>query len=140
MSSDNISIETELPDVTNLVNTSALNKSFKHLNIQKPIVYFFVTDDELLEVNKAVLNHDYYTDIITFDYTDDEDLSHSEIIISIDRVKENARVHNETYHRELHRVCIHGLLHISGLDDLTEEQKQKMRSEENRILDLYCST
>ena len=140
MSSDNILIETELPDVTNKVDTSALNKTFNHLNIQKPIIYFFVTDEELLEVNKEVLKHDYYTDIITFDYTDDEDISHSEIIISIDRVKENALVHKETYQRELHRVCIHGLLHISGLDDQTEEQKQKMRSEENRILDLYCST
>ena len=140
MSSDNISIETEYTEVINKVDTSALNQTFTHLKLQKPIIYYFVSDDDLLEVNKAALNHDYYTDIITFDYTDDEDISHSEIMISLDRVKENATEHNESYLRELHRVCIHGMLHISGLDDQTDDEKQKMRLEENRILDLYCST
>lgn len=140
MSSDNISIETEYTEVINKVDTSALNQTFTHLKLQKPIIYYFMSDDDLLEVNKAALNHDYYTDIITFDYTDDEDISHSEIMISLDRVKENATEHNESYLRELHRVCIHGMLHISGLDDQTDDEKQKMRLEENRILDLYCST
>lgn len=140
MSSDNISIETEYTEVINKVDTSALNQTFTHLKLQKPIIYYFMSDDDLLEVNKAALNHDYYTDIITFDYTDDEDISHSEIMISLDRVKENAIEHNESYQRELHRVCIHGMLHISGLDDQTDDEKQKMRLEENRILDLYCST
>ena len=102
--------------------------------------YVFCSDEYLLQMNKEHLNHDYYTDIITFDYTDDEDISHSEIMISLDRVKENATEHNESYLRELHRVCIHGMLHISGLDDQTDDEKQKMRLEENRILDLYCST
>ena len=99
-----------------------------------------MTDEELLEINISSLNHDYYTDVITFDYSDDEDVSHNEICISVDRITENARLSNSTLSNELHRICIHGMLHLAGHTDDTKEAKNKMTSLENHFLALHCST
>ena len=135
-----IEIDTVYSEVIDMMNTAGLENVFDALQISKPVIYFFVSDDELLEVNIDVLNHDYYTDIITFDYGDDSDIEQHEILISWDRIKENATTHLQTNHRELHRVCIHGLLHLAGYDDKTDEEKQKMRGLETQFLDLHCST
>ena len=140
MSLDKIEIETEYSEVLVTLNAPGLTLVFDELNLVKPVIYYIVSDDELLEVNINSLNHDYYTDIITFDYSDDEDIEQNEILISWDRVQENAILHNQTTRQELHRVCIHGLLHLAGFDDHTYEEKQKMRSLETQFLDLHCST
>jgi probable rRNA maturation factor len=96
--------------------------------------FVFCTDDYLLDVNKKFLNHDYYTDIITFDYNESNIVS-GDFIISIDRVKENALIHKCTFHMELYRVIIHGVLHLLGFSDKSEIQQKKMRESE----DLYLS-
>ena len=96
--------------------------------------FVFCTDDYLLEVNKKFLNHDYYTDIITFDYNESNIVS-GDFIISIDRVKENALIHKCTFHIELYRVIIHGVLHLLGFSDKSEIQQKEMRESE----DLYLS-
>lgn len=93
----------------------------------------FITDKELLEINKEYLNHDYFTDIITFDLRDKES-NEAEIFISIDRVRENAINYNVTENEELSRIVIHGLLHLSGLKDKTEDESKIMRAAENKFL------
>ncbi len=93
----------------------------------------FITDKELLEINKEYLNHDYFTDIITFDLRDKES-NEAEIFISIDRVRENAINYNVTENEELSRIVIHGLLHLSGLEDKTEKDSKIMRAAENKFL------
>jgi probable rRNA maturation factor len=99
--------------------------------------FVFCTDDYLLEVNKKFLNHDYYTDIITFDYNEFNSVS-GDFIISIDRVKENALIHQCSFHLELYRVIIHGVLHLLGFSDKTETQQKKMRVLEDRYLAQYA--
>jgi probable rRNA maturation factor len=93
----------------------------------------FITDKELLEINKEYLKHDYFTDIITFDLRDNVS-KEAEIFISIDRVRENAISYNVTENEELSRIVIHGLLHLSGLKDKTEKDSQIMRTAENKFL------
>ncbi len=95
--------------------------------------FVFCTDDYLLKVNKKFLNHDYYTDIITFDYNESNRVS-GDLIISIDRVKENAITHQCSFHTELYRVIIHGVLHLLGYSDKTETQQKEMRELENLYL------
>jgi rRNA maturation RNase YbeY len=93
----------------------------------------FITDKELLEINKEYLKHDYFTDIITFDLRDNVS-KEAEIFIRIDRVRENAISYNVTENEELSRIVIHGLLHLSGLKDKTEKDSQIMRTAENKLL------
>jgi len=95
--------------------------------------FIFTNDEYLLNINKEYLKHDYYTDIITFDYCV-EDTLNGEIYISIDRVKENADEFKQTFERELHRVIIHGVLHLIGKEDHTEEEKADMRKSEDECL------
>ncbi len=95
----------------------------------------FCSDDFLLDMNKKFLQHNYYTDIITFDYTVDGVIS-GELYISIDRVKDNAEQHNESFDNELRRVIIHGVLHLCGYKDKTKEDQAKMRSKEDQKLKL----
>lgn len=140
MSSNNITLESELSFNLEQVDLTKLDNVFNDLKLTKPIIVYFVDDEEMIQLNKEVLNHDFYTDIITFDYTDDIDITHSELVVSVDRVKENAANLQVDFIKELYRVCIHGMLHITGLDDQTNEQKQKMRNEEDRLLILHCST
>lgn len=97
------------------------------------INYIFCSDDLILEVNNQYLNHDYYTDIITFDYTDLKTIN-SDIYISIDRVKDNAKVFREKYLTEFYRVLIHGILHLTGQNDKTKKQAEEMRKLEDFYL------
>ncbi len=120
--------------ILSLVSTHA------DLEIKKPVIYYFVSDDEMLRVNKENLGHDTYTDIITFDYEEDTDIEYNEVLISWDRVLDNAKTFKKSIKNELHRVCIHGLLHLAGHNDRSNKEKQKMRSLEDKYLNLYCST
>lgn len=99
--------------------------------------YIFCSDEYLLEINRQYLDHDYYTDIITFDNREEpnEPIS-SDIFISIDRVKDNAGSLGVSFEQELHRVLIHGVLHLLGQSDKTEEQQTQMRKREEASLSL----
>lgn len=99
------------------------------------IVYIFCSDERLLEINKSSLSHDYYTDIITFPYQYDP--IHTDIFISIDRVKENAASFGVAFEEELKRVMIHGVLHMLGFSDHSEEEKEEMREKEDWALSLF---
>lgn len=94
------------------------------------------TDEYLLNLNKQHLNHDYYTDILTFDLSVLPDLIQGELYISIERVKDNASQLNISWVDELHRVIVHGVLHLCGFDDKDEVSEVKMRQEEDVLLSL----
>ncbi|MEO9144091.1 MAG: rRNA maturation RNase YbeY [Ginsengibacter sp.] len=96
--------------------------------------YIFCTDDYLLKLNKQYLNHDTFTDILTFTLSETSLPLVAEIYISVERVKENASKLNVNYVDELHRVMIHGILHLCGYEDGTPLQKQEMRNMENHYL------
>ena len=98
--------------------------------------YVFCSDDELLEINIKHLNHNTFTDIITFDYTEDKKIS-SDIFISIDRVIENSKKFDTSFENELHRVMIHGVLHLCGYKDKTKSDAELMRKKENWALKLF---
>ncbi|UPT66050.1 MAG: rRNA maturation RNase YbeY [Sphingobacteriales bacterium JAD_PAG50586_3] len=100
-----------------------------------PINYVFCSDTHLLEMNKQFLNHNYFTDIITFDYTEGKRIS-GDIFISIDRVADNAKTYKSTFEQELHRVMIHGVLHLMGYKDKSPADEKKMRAKENAALKL----
>lgn len=102
------------------------------------VTIVFCSDDELLEMNRRYLDHDYYTDIITFDYSEDKEVN-GDLFISIDRVVDNAETIGVKYEEELRRVCVHGVLHLCGHKDKTEEQEQMMRLKENFYLERYVS-
>lgn len=99
------------------------------------INYIFCSDEHLLSVNKQYLNHDYYTDIITFDYTEDKRLA-GDIFISVDRVADNAQTYKTTFERELYRVLIHGVLHLAGYKDKSKADEKLMRKKEDEALSL----
>jgi len=98
--------------------------------------YVFCSDDFLLEINQQFLDHDTLTDIVTFDYTEGTILN-GEIYISTDRVADNAKDFNVDFDTELRRVIIHGLLHMCGYGDKTEDEKTRMRSKEDEYLALW---
>jgi len=100
-----------------------------------PITVVLGTDDWLLEQNKLYLNHDYYTDIITFDYSEGSIIS-GDLLISIDRVYDNASIYNVSRETELNRVIVHGLLHLLGYKDESEEELKLMREKEDYYLSL----
>ena len=98
----------------------------KELNLRlDSITIHFISDEAVLEINRQYLGHDFYTDIITFDLRD-EFSQEAEIYISAERIEENSRLHYATNEEELARVCIHGLLHLSGVKDKTEKEKKHM--------------
>ncbi len=97
------------------------------------IAYIFCNDDRILEVNKTYLQHDYYTDIITFDYSEEEVIS-GDLFISLDTVRTNAEKFGSLYEDELYRVLIHGILHLCGIEDKGPGQRQQMEAAENRAL------
>jgi probable rRNA maturation factor len=99
--------------------------------------YVFCSDEYLLDVNQRFLNHDYYTDIITFDLSDNARSTIGEIYISIDRVRENARSLDIGFERELHRVIFHGALHLCGYKDKLPRQIKAMRAAEDACLERY---
>lgn len=99
------------------------------------ISYIFCSDEHLLTINKEYLNHDYYTDIITFDYTDKGIVS-GDIFISIDRIKDHANDYKVTFENELYRVIAHGVLHLIGYNDKTDEEQELMTKMEDTCLSL----
>lgn len=102
------------------------------------VQYIFCSDDYLLQINRQFLQHDYYTDIITFDLgSGDEGTVNAEIYISIDRVKENAFSFHETFSKEILRVIFHGALHLSGYRDKTKSEITLMRRKESEYLRLF---
>ncbi len=104
----------------------------------KTLTYNFCTDEELFQMNKQFLNHNTYTDIITFDYSEEKNLS-GEIYISVDRVKENAEKFKIPFADELVRVMAHGVLHLCGYKDKNPIQQQQMLAAENRAIKLFNS-
>ena len=97
------------------------------------IGYLFVNDEKILEVNREYLNHDYYTDIITFDYDEDYTIS-GDLVISLDTVRSNAELFGKTYEEELYRVIIHGILHLCGINDKGPGEREMMEAAENKAL------
>ena len=99
------------------------------------IAYIFCNDEKILEVNREYLQHDYYTDIITFDYTEGDVIS-GDLFISLDTVRTNAEQVGAAYDEELHRVIIHGILHLCGINDKGPGEREIMEAAENRALAL----
>lgn len=114
--------------VSNVVEQN--NKEILNIN------YIFTSDSHLLQINKEYLNHNTYTDIVTFDQSAHENIIEADIFISIERIKQNAKTLNHSFQNELHRVMIHGVLHLLGSKDKTEIEKQEMRKNENHYLAL----
>ncbi|TLU97231.1 rRNA maturation RNase YbeY [Dyadobacter luticola] len=96
--------------------------------------YIFCSDDYLLEINKQYLDHNYFTDIITFDNSEEDNVLEGDIYISVDRVEENAKTFHSDFASEMRRVLIHGLLHLAGYEDSTDALKQAMRGKEDEYL------
>ncbi len=102
------------------------------------ISYIFCDDEKILEVNRQYLQHDYYTDIITFDDNEGDKIN-GDIFISLDTVADNAKEFDVTFENELHRVMIHGILHLCGQDDHSKEERAEMIRKENEALSLFTS-
>ncbi len=107
-----------------------------HDRIVGPLTYIFCDDEKIIEVNRQFLQHDYYTDIITFDYSRGKRIS-GDMFISLDTVASNAEVLGVSYGTELHRVIIHGVLHLCGIDDKGEGEREIMEGFENEALALF---
>lgn len=99
------------------------------------VAYIFVNDDKILEVNRQYLQHDYYTDIITFDYTEGDVIS-GDLFISLDTVRTNAEQVGTSYEQELNRVIIHGILHLCGINDKGSGEREIMEAAENNALSI----
>ena len=95
--------------------------------------YMFVSDEKILEVNREYLGHDYYTDVITF-YYDEDDIVSGDVVISLDTVRSNAELFGKDYDDELHRVIIHGILHLCGINDKGPGEREIMEAAENKAL------
>lgn len=100
------------------------------------IAYIFCDDAEILNVNRQYLQHDYYTDIITFDYCEDDRIS-GDLFISLDTVRSNAELFGKTYEDELRRVIIHGILHLCGINDKGPGEREIMEAAENEALAIH---
>lgn len=131
----NEDISFDLPEETKIMKWIADVASSEGFSIEE-INYIFCSDEYLLQVNKEYLEHDYYTDIITFDNSDKQKVIVSDIFISVDRVEENARDLKVDFLQELHRVMIHGILHLLGYQDKTSDDKTLMRKKEDTCLSL----
>ncbi len=99
------------------------------------VAYVFCNDEKILEVNRQYLQHDYYTDIITFDYCEGDVLS-GDLFVSLDTVRSNAELFGKSYDEELHRVLIHGILHLIGINDKGPGEREIMEEAENKALSL----
>ena len=107
----------------------------KHQKKTGEIAYLFCDDEKILETNREYLQHDFYTDIITFDYSENDTIS-GDILISLDTVESNSQTYETNFPEELHRVIIHGILHLCGLNDHTPEEEKLMRDAENDALEI----
>jgi probable rRNA maturation factor len=110
----------------------------KHKRKSKRIIYNFVSREKMVEINRQYLNHDYETDIITFDYVEGDQIS-AEIYLCQDVIRKQTADFNVEYMQELHRVMIHGILHLLGLNDHTKPETEYMRKKENEYLVLLES-
>lgn len=99
------------------------------------VTLIFCSDEYLLNINQTYLDHDYYTDIITFDYTEGDFVS-GDLYISVDRVSENAGINDVSFLNELNRVVVHGVLHLCGYKDKSDEEEKQMRRKEDDALNL----
>ena len=99
--------------------------------------YIFCSDEHLLGINKAFLKHDFYTDVITFDLSSSKNEIEGEVYLSVDRIKDNAKVEGASFREELHRVIFHGALHLCGYKDKKKEDILKMRQMEDKYLNNY---
>jgi len=113
---------------------AAFRKEKKKL---RSLNYIFCTDKDLLEINRQYLKHDYYTDIITFELSEKGNPIEGEVYISVNRVRDNSNIVKEPMQRELHRVIFHGVLHLCGHRDKSNDEQKKMRSNEERMLKRY---
>ena len=100
------------------------------------INFIFCSNNYLLEINREYLKHDYFTDIITFDYSDEETIS-GDVFISTETVMQNAKEYNQTFDKELNRICIHGILHLLGYKDKSADEKTTMTQKEDQYLRLF---
>ena len=126
--------QTELP----IFNQLAVNEWIKqvarnHNRVVGPLTYIFCSDDRIIEVNRQFLNHDYFTDIITFDYSSHKRIS-GDMFISLDTVKSNAELFQRAYNEELMRVVVHGVLHLCGINDKGPGEREIMEAHENAAL------
>jgi rRNA maturation RNase YbeY len=130
---NNIDINFIFKDKTNIKKwiIRCIKEEKKGINF---ISFNFCSDEYILELNKSSLAHDYYTDILTFELNNKNEDIEGDIYISIDRIKENAKVVNESIINELHRVLIHGVLHLCGYKDKTPKEYNKMKEKENYYL------
>lgn len=117
--------------IINWIDTVIKDKGF----VQGTINYIFCSDEYLLGINQEYLDHDTYTDIITFDYSKSKVVS-GDIFVSIDRIEENASTYHTSFQDELMRVIIHGILHLTGLKDKTDKEIKEMRKNEDHYLSL----
>lgn len=125
-----------LPQIDTVLAARWLDRVAKaHNRILGPLTYIFCNDDKIIEVNRQFLNHDYYTDIITFDYTHGRRIS-GDMFISLDTVRTNAELVGTTYTSELQRVIVHGLLHLCGINDKGPGEREIMEQHENQALDI----
>lgn len=129
-----------MPDVKKRILTSWIKEvAAEYGKKVGEVAYIFCNDEKILEVNREYLQHDYYTDIITFDYTEKERIN-GDIFISLDTVKSNAEKFEQPYERELHRVIIHGILHLCGISDKKPGEREIMEAAEEKALKLLSNT
>ena len=127
-------INVKMPDISeSLIRRWVQDVAAPYQRRVGDISYIFVDDDEILRVNRQFLQHDYYTDIITFDYSTPHAIS-GDLFISLDTVRTNAEGLGVTYEKELHRVIIHGILHLCGQNDKGPGEREQMEAAENRAL------
>lgn len=119
-------------EIRTWLNSIAKKEKYSILELN----YIFCSDEYLLQMNKDFLDHDYYTDIITFDNSEVKGKIEGDIFISIDRVKDNAQQQKSSIKDELHRVLVHGLLHLTGYKDKTSKEQEMMRKKEDASLSL----
>ncbi len=125
---EDISLPTQLNDFyKSWIQQIVANEGFELVELS----YIFCSDEYLLNINKEYLDHDYYTDIITFDNSDEEKSIEGDLFISIDRIEENAKTLKVPFENELKRVMAHGVLHLCGYGDKSEEEIIIMRQKEN---------
>ena len=129
----------KMPDIRRRQTTAWIRKvAATHGRKVGEIGYMFVDDERILEVNREYLGHDYYTDIITFDY-DEGEVINGDLVISVDTVRSNAAKYGKNYAEELHRVIIHGVLHLCGINDKGPGEREIMEAEEDKALALLRS-
>ena len=129
---------------TPFTNRILVKETIKHLfkkekKILGQLTYIFCSDEYLLQINKEYLQHNYYTDIITFDLSDTNNQVNGEVYISIDRVKDNAKTFQTGFQKELLRVIFHGALHLCGYKDKSKSEEALMRKTEDKYLHYFLS-